>query len=192
MTRFLILTVMLVSLLFSCLKKEALQVPEPDFITYTIPKNQHYSTNSTYKPISNLSAQVFLVWFDTSARYSTVNPNNQSDINKLYGFSDNNSTHHAFSARIGWRWLNNKLELLGYVYNDSIMSYRLIGDYPINSELRCEIQVKNSQYLFSVNGNSISLPRTSSTPSAIGYQLYPYFGGDETAPHDIKIKIKEL
>jgi hypothetical protein len=72
------------------------------------------------------------------------------------------------------------------------MSYRLIGDYPINSEWRCEIQVKNSQYSFSVNGNSISLPRTSSTPSAIGYQLYPYFGGDETAPHDIKIKIKEL
>ena len=23
------------------------------------------------------------------------------------------------------------------------------------------------------------------------YQLFPYFGGNETAPHDIKIKIKK-
>ncbi|RDC63253.1 hypothetical protein AHMF7616_01854 [Adhaeribacter pallidiroseus] len=24
------------------------------------------------------------------------------------------------------------------------------------------------------------------------YKLFPYFGGDETAPHNIKIEIKEL
>jgi len=192
MARFFILIALFVSFLLACSKQESLKFLEPDFIAYIIPKGQHYSTNSSYKPISNLSSQVFLVQFDTSAKYSTTNPNNQSDINKLYGFSDNNNSHHAFSARIGWRWLNNKLELLGYVYNDSIMSYRLIGDYSINTELRCEIQVKNSQYLFSVNGNSISLPRNSLAPTAFGYQLYPYFGGDETAPHDIKIKIKEL
>ena len=24
------------------------------------------------------------------------------------------------------------------------------------------------------------------------YMLYPYFGGDETAPHDIKIQIKKM
>ncbi|MEO5783498.1 MAG: hypothetical protein ABIQ07_09520 [Ginsengibacter sp.] len=36
-----------------------------------------------------------------------------------------------------------------------------------------------------------SLPRTSTTAKAIGYKLYPYFGGDETAPHEIDIWIKE-
>ena len=37
-----------------------------------------------------------------------------------------------------------------------------------------------------------SLPRTSATSKAEGYKLYPYFGGDESAPHDIFIYIKEL
>jgi hypothetical protein len=32
----------------------------------------------------------------------------------------------------------------------------------------------------------------ATTPKGQGYQLYPYFGGDETAPHDINIWIKNL
>jgi hypothetical protein len=33
---------------------------------------------------------------------------------------------------------------------------------------------------------------TFSTPKGKGYRLYPYFGGDETAPHDISIWVKDL
>jgi len=36
------------------------------------------------------------------------------------------------------------------------------------------------------------MSRASSTATAVGYKLYPYFGGDEAAPHDINIWIKEL
>jgi len=36
------------------------------------------------------------------------------------------------------------------------------------------------------------MPRESTTTMAEGYQLYPYFGGDETAPHDIFIWIEKL
>ncbi len=36
------------------------------------------------------------------------------------------------------------------------------------------------------------LPKLSTTPLAKGYLLYPYFGGDEVAPHDINIWIKTL
>jgi hypothetical protein len=43
-----------------------------------------------------------------------------------------------------------------------------------------------------MNDAHLTLPRTSTTPLAKGYLLYPYFGGDETAPHAIKIAIKSL
>jgi hypothetical protein len=35
------------------------------------------------------------------------------------------------------------------------------------------------------------MPRLASTRKAKGYQLYPYFGGDEVAPHLINIWVKE-
>jgi hypothetical protein len=173
----------------SCQKEESASVPTGT--TYTIEVGQHYSDNSTYKPINALTAMNFTAYFDSSAIYTTVDPANQSDINKLYGFSDNNQHHHAFSARIGWRWLNNNLELLGYVYNDSLMSYQRIGNFPLLKDLNCSIRVQGNQYVFSVDGTTTTLPRTSSGPTATGYQLYPYFGGTEPAPHKIIIKITD-
>jgi hypothetical protein len=36
------------------------------------------------------------------------------------------------------------------------------------------------------------MSRTAATEKAKGYRLYPYFGGDELAPHQINIWIKNL
>jgi hypothetical protein len=41
-----------------------------------------------------------------------------------------------------------------------------------------------------VNGITTQLPRLATTEKAKGYQLYPYFGGDEAAPHQVNIWIK--
>lgn len=161
------------------------------FKTFRITRGQHYSDNATYKPLSGLKSMLFTAIFDSTAIYYTASPQNQSDINKLYGFADNNQTHHAFSARIGWRWISNKLELLGYVYNDSLVSFSPIGYFPLNTELQCKIEISNSRYLIGVNSNTITMPRSSQGITATGYQLYPYFGGDETAPHDIYIQIRD-
>ena len=171
-------------------KKEAELITNP-FKVYKISKGEHFSENSIFKAISGLKAMSFTVIFDSTAKYTTVIPQNQYDINKLYGFADNNKFHHLFSARIGWRWISNNLELLGYVYNDSIVKYTSIGFFPLNTELPCKIEVAGKKYLFRVNNTLAELPRTSPDSTATGYQLYPYFGGDETAPHDIYIRIKE-
>jgi hypothetical protein len=179
----------LVLIITSCQKEKSASAPLG--ITYTIEAGQHFSDNSTYKPVNGVSALNFIARFDSSAIYTTSDPSNQSDINKLYGFSDNNQHHHAYSARIGWRWLNNRLELLGYVYNDSIMSYQSIGNFQLLKDLDCSIRVQNNQYVFSVDGLTTTLPRTSSGTTATGYQLYPYFGGTEPAPHKIIIKITD-
>lgn len=186
-----------------CAKKEIIVVPDnnnngnnnnptlPAFITYTIKKGLNFSDFNFFKPVS-ITEQKFAVIFDSSAIYTTINPINQVDINKLYGFSDNDSTHHLFSARFGWNWVNNKLWLHGYVYNNGIILKQELTSVLLNTEIKCSIKVNPTTYTFTVNNVATNMPRASKTLTGKGYQLYPYFGGDEMAPQDIRIKIKEL
>jgi hypothetical protein len=160
------------------------------FTRYTIPKGKHYSDLSTYKPVET-SEMKFIVRFDSSAIYSTESPGNQYDINKLYGFSDNNMDHHQYSARIGWRWSDGALRLFAYIYNAGAVQSAEISTVPIGTDIDCSIRATSTEYIFTVNGITEKLPRLSTTPKAKGYQLYPYFGGDEVAPHEIKIWVRE-
>ena len=73
------------------------------FQLYRIPHGQHYSDQSFFIA-TNYDELKFTVKFDSTAVYTTQIPENQYDINKLYGFADNNAQHQEFSARIGWRW----------------------------------------------------------------------------------------
>jgi hypothetical protein len=159
-------------------------------IQYTIPKGAQYCDQNGYRPVVT-TQMTFTVKFDSTAIYQTVQPVNQYDINKLYGFSDNNADHHQYSARIGWRWSDHALHLFAYVYNAGTVASKELATVLIGSEIKCSIQVAGSKYLFTVNGVTESMPRASTTPVGKGYQLFPYFGGNETAPHAIHIYIKE-
>ena len=162
-----------------------------DFVKYTIPQGEQYSDKSGYHTVKYQQLS-FIVKFDSSAIYKTVSPSNQTDINKLYGFSDNQAQHHVFSARFGWRWSNNALRLFAYTYNNGAVSLVELGTVEIGAENNCSIKVTGTNYVFTFNGKEKTMPRLSTTPVAEGYKLYPYFGGSETAPHKITISIKEL
>src|SRR6476659_482447 len=56
-------------------------------VTYIIPKGEHYPTPNPLV-FTNASKVTFYAVFDSSCIYKTVDPQNQNDINKLYGFSD--------------------------------------------------------------------------------------------------------
>ncbi len=187
-------------LLLSC-KKEISSLPgntiknevdsSQNFIKYTINKGQQYCDQNIFKTV-NYSELKFIVKFDSSAIYTTEDAGNQYDINKLYGFSDNDEDHHQFSARFGWRWSNGALRLFGYTYNNSLRSFKELGSVMIGAKNSCSIKVGDGMYIFTLNNKSDTLERKSATPQAVGYKLYPYFGGDEMAPHDIYIWIKDL
>ena len=161
------------------------------FVAYTIKKGEQYCDKNNLAA-AQYNVLNFWVKFDSTAIYTNNNKENQHDINKLYGFSDNNSDHHAYSARFGWRWSENALRLFGYVYNDSIRSSIELGKVEIGTENFCSIKVAGNKYVFMLNDKTLIMPRTSKTPKGMGYKLYPYFGGDELAPHQITIFIKEL
>jgi len=161
------------------------------FTRYTIKQGQHHAAGNVYKAIET-SEMKFVVKFDSTAVYTTKSAENQYDINKLYGFSDNNSDHHQFSARFGWRWSNNALRLFAYIYNNGNVIAKELKAINIGQEITCAIQVTATSYLFTVNDYTERFPRMATTPKAKGYQLYPYFGGNEVAPHDVNVFIKVL
>ncbi|MDQ6815352.1 MAG: hypothetical protein M3040_16575, partial [Bacteroidota bacterium] len=83
--------------IISSISSKAAVVKAQQFIKYTIPKGEQYCDISSYKAVSYQQLS-FVVRFDSSAIYQTVVPSNQTDINKLFGFSDNNAHHHVYSA----------------------------------------------------------------------------------------------
>ena len=190
--------ILILLLHLGCKKQSSTTItPTPivPFITYTIPKGAHYALgyDSAHVVLIQANHLHFTAIFDSSAIYKSLNNGNQLDVNKLYGFSDNLSSHHLFSARVGWSWYKDSLRLYGYTYNDSIRSIKELTTVTIGQQIDCNIGIDTlqKQYLFTINGYTTNMPRTSKTPLIQGYKLYPYFGGDEVAPHAVNIQVRE-
>lgn len=156
---------------------------------YTIEQGNHHSTHAIAKLETNKLS--FKAHFDSSAIYTTTHEENQADINKLYGFSDCSSSHHTNSARFGWRWTGKDLEIHAYTYVNGVRNSKYITSVAFDKAFDYSITVLPDHYQFTVNETSVSMDRSCSGPAS-GYVLYPYFGGDETAPHDITILIETL
>jgi hypothetical protein len=184
-----------VVLLTSCHKSnDAFQETSPawdttGFTKYVIEAGAHYASDNTYKLIET-SELKFTARFDNSAMYQSANAENQYDINKLYGFSDNGAAHHQYSARFGWRWSDGALHLFAYVYNGGKVASEELGIVPIDKNITCRIKVEKEKYVFYCNEYVRTMPRQSKTKKGKGYMLYPYFGGDEAAPHEVDIWIR--
>jgi hypothetical protein len=161
------------------------------FPTYTIQSGAHYSTPNTFKTVSGTTMS-FTAKFDSSCIYTSTIPANQWDINKLWGFNEGLfSTKN--SARVGWNWKDSALWLYPYVHVNGVnlgaqnpQGYQVA----IGAEILCSITVSGNTYIFNINGNTVVTPRGPSSSTFSGYQQYPYFGGDETAPHKITIQVK--
>lgn len=161
--------------------------------TYVIAAGAQYATKSL-SDMGNVDAPVmrFAVVFDSSAIYKTQDPVNQSDINKLYGSSDcGSSDHHEHSARFGWRWFNDRLEIHAYTYSNKERHEAFIAAVELGKEYVYEIQFGEQEYRLMLDGKTVVLPRACNG-NGKGNKLFPYFGGDEKAPHAITIKIKDL
>ena len=173
--------------------KDSTNLPAPpsnDFIQYTIRKGQQYCDQNSFTVVEYAELK-FAVKFDNSAKYQTTDPANQEDINKLYGFSDNNNAHQEYSARFGWNWTRDSLRVFAYIYNNGVRTSQELAAILPNTEYNCSIKIVGNAYAFKLNDKTITMNRESTTAKAQGYKLYPYFGGDELAPHDISIWIRE-
>lgn len=159
------------------------------FEIFTIPAGQH-SSISRNEAFTGSGIDITAI-FDESAIYSLEVTSDQADINKLIGFSDCTQHHQSESARIGWRWYEDELQILAYAYLEGVLHFELMGSIPLNTEIDMSIRATSNTYDFSGTGlQSVSLTRTSDCEVGENYWLWPYFGGDQVAPNDVEIRIK--
>jgi hypothetical protein len=154
------------------------------------------------------------VFFHSSCRYT---PEAEDDTHKVFGIGYGNPAqilwtlvrrlvgrreilHHAESARFGWRYnpYTNKIALDAYCYVGGERIIRPVCEVPLNREVHLEIYVSPREYFFGVC-DPLNIWRTAacvrvarSHKKKWGYALGPYFGGQNTAPHDISITLKNL
>ena len=165
---------------------------EGAFKTYVIPAGQNYCMNNAYA-VDTVWGMSFQAIFDSSCIYTTADPGNQADINKLYGFSDGSSHHHQNSARFGWNWENGALHIHAYCYSNGVRQSYELGTVTLGEPHDFRIELFAGQYHFSLdNKYHTFMERGVQEPYAYGYGLLPYFGGDEPAPQEVRIKLKEI
>jgi len=166
------------------------KVDDFGFTTYLIKKCKHKSTYA-YKTTKSELIQ-FQTIFDGSAIYTTKDSLNQYDINKLYGVSDCGCNHMDYSIRFGWRWLDDNLEIHWFRHSNGDFTFDKITDAIIDQTQDYSIEIQEDQYILCVDNICDTVARVGcSSVDYRRYYLYPYFGGQEKAPHDITIKIKK-
>ena len=171
--------------LFSCKK-----IDDNEFRVYKIKQGKHRSVFK-YKTSYTESFDLEVI-FDENARYETSDPNNQLDVNKLWGVSDCGNNHSYSSMRFGWRWNLEKdsMEILMYRRMFGEFEFKSLGFVNLGETVYMSMNITNDSYEMCLNGHCDSMERPCFTTYK-RYFLYPYFGGNETAPHDITIRIKD-
>lgn len=156
---------------------------------YTVKKGKHYSTYDV--ELLQSDALTFYAYFDETAAYD-LESEDQWDTNKLFGFSDCNSHHHEHSARFGWRWLDGKIDILAYCYVSGERVIEKIGETLPNARNYYQIRLTDTEYQFTFDDTVLSIPRNKPCNRGAYYLLFPYFGGNDPAPHDVNVYIERV
>jgi len=159
-----------------------------NFETFTIKKGRHYC--GFHFSLTTSKELTYDVVFTESCIYRLDDTSKQADVNKLFGLSDNYS-HSWDSARIGWRFYEDKLELLGYSRNNGQHYSQHLAFIKPYTEYRCSVKILPNEYQYTIDNTTITMARTSKY-GGLRYLLYPYFGGESVAPHEIRLRMKHI
>lgn len=166
-------------------------------MTFRIPAGKHRSRPFCFGIWWRRTSFSWVVKFGESCKYDLQN-DDQFDTNKLIGVGYL-PHHHKNSARFGWRyWTERKeIELSAYCYVNGRRVIQHICFCEIGKEYHLEFNVLKNWYQFFVYHNG-ELHHFGSTAvrhnhnKKLQYGLWPYFGGNQVAPHQIKIELKRL
>ncbi len=147
-------------------------------------------------PAQEAQSLQFSFKFGSNASYISQAPVNQNAINKLWGSSDcGRSDPTRDSVRVGWHWDPNlqKIELVAYVDFLNQHEYQHLAYVDLEKEYSAKIALENgdtSHFVFTLDSERVVMTRHCNHHGIHGYELFPYFGGVEVAPHRIDISLK--
>lgn len=166
-------------------------------MTFRIPRGKHYARPFRLGLWWRKTSFTWVVKFDESCRYELGN-DDQFDTNKLVGIGYL-WHHHKNSARFGWRyWTDRKeIELSAYCYVNGRRLIQHICFCEIGKEYTISILVLRNSYYFDVyEPGSVKSAGIATILHGhwkkFKFGLWPYFGGQSRAPHDIKIELRKV
>lgn len=126
----------------------------------------------------------FEFFFPGTSRY-IFNTSDVFAINKLIGFSDGTLNHHKNSFRIGWNYevAHDNIAVYAYTYVDGERVSKRLGRVPIDFENTLEVSCLKGEYLVNFNNTLHRMKRSEKIRCNYKHMLWPYFGGQRTAPH---------
>jgi hypothetical protein len=122
---------------------------------------------------------------------------NQDDLdqNKLAGIGFG-TNHHNNSVRLTWVPDFDKpgvINVYGYTYDEKKEGQKFTIAFiravhvlePVNARIEC----RDGAYFITVGDATVRMENNKTDPN-LCFRLYPYFGGNNTAPHDMVIELE--
>ena len=168
---------------------------------YTIKKGNHYCSANIFQKIGGIGWNIrkFSLRFTmrSSCWWAPMRNNDDHDQNKLTGMVYGLNVH-GNSVRLTWVpdfEAKGMIRISGYVYDkkttDPKFTTKYITTVPVEQPVMATFENLGSEYEITVNGISIRMDNVHGDPK-LCYRLYPYFGGNNTAPQDMVIDIEYL
>ena len=168
---------------------------------YVIKRGRHYSRKSNFflpLPFEVVLAPKVLR-FGAIFGDGTATPGSNDDINKLYGMTFGFDPRYR-SVRIGWRACRDvpeTLELFAYWHDNSTLHYAPLGRVAQYEEvfftiLHTGAAVAVGWRVTEAGPDTVCYLKMSGASSWLRFRLYPYFGGTDVAPCDMKIYVRNL
>lgn len=137
------------------------------------------------------------VTFDSSCIYD-VGAVDADDWNKVIGLGfvgskDQDITtgvppHQIDGARVGWRWnpQRGRIDLGAYIYVEGVRTDFKVAEASLNTPTKLTIKIDYERKVYQVLGGK-TVPFTHN--KSFAYNTGLYFGGNQVAPHRIRVKI---
>ena len=160
----------------------ACQPMADDLVLYTIDKGDHYCTPRHTQLTNSIE---YMVYVDASWLHTELVPG----WNKLIGISDG-LNHHRHSNRIAWRCIDGEsITFAQLVYQrGEWTAYPFLTTYKPGRWV--SVTVRNALTYYARVGQEFSMKER--TGGGVQVVLYPYFGGQDEAPHTMYFYFRSI
>ena len=169
--------------------------------SYQIKKGNHYCSMSFFEKLGGVGWKItkYSVRFTMhpSCWWAPARNHDDGDLNKLTGVCYGLNVH-SNSVRLTWVPdfnVNGKIDIFGYTYDEKATDPKItavpITSVQVGQPCNGCIDVQGNKYKITVINVSVLMDTLHADPS-LCYRLYPYFGGNNTAPQDMTIDIDYL
>jgi len=166
---------------------------------YLIKKGNHYASMSIFEKIGGIGWKINTLSMRFSFRkecwWGPPRDQDDYDQNKLAGIGFG-TNHHNNSVRLTWVpdfGNQGMINVYGYTYDEKKegqkFTFTFIKSVHVEEPVTGKIESREGRYFITVQDVTIQMDNIKTDPN-LCFRLYPYFGGNNTAPHDMVIELE--